>query len=68
MEIKQCPKCGREAEVPEKKWGENTPPCPFCGAEVLWWLEEEYNVDFRVAGGTGAYRQGRKKWGGHKSL
>ena len=66
METKQCPKCNEFVEVPEKKWGENTPPCPICGKVFMWWLEEDYNVNFRVAGGTGAYKQGKKKWGGHR--
>ena len=63
-----CPYCKETVEVSEKKWGEESPPCPHCRTVVPWWLQGgEYNVDFVVAGGTGAQRQGRKKFGGHKT-
>ena len=64
-----CPSCKETVELPKKKFGEPSKPCPLCGEVIYEWLisKEEYNVDFRVAGGTGAMRQGRKRFGGHKT-
>lgn len=62
-----CPHCEEHIFIQEKKWGEDSPQCPFCKKHILSWLEDgEYNVNFRVAGGTGAMKQGRKRFGGHR--
>lgn len=65
-----CPNCESIIPKPEKKFGEPSKQCPICGAVIYEWLidKDEYNVYFRVAGGTGAMRQGMRKWGGTKPL
>jgi len=60
-----CPHCKQAVKLGIKSFGQPSPPCPNCGEQILTWLED-YNVDFRVVGGTGAYRQGRKRFGGNK--
>jgi len=63
-----CPKCNKEVELPDSRFGVSDPPCPHCGEEILWFLQEDGEfIEFRVQGGTGAYKQGKKKWGGHKT-
>jgi len=65
-----CPTCKGLIPRQHKKFGEESKRCPICGNVVYEWIidKDNYNVDFRVAGGTGAMRQGRRKWGGHKPL
>ena len=62
-----CPFCGETVEIPEKKFGQPSPACPECGKQIIEWFDD-YNADFRVAGGTGAQREGRKRFGGHRNL
>lgn len=62
-----CPHCHKSIVLREKMFGEPSPKCPDCGEQILEWLDD-YNVDFTVAGGTGAQREGRKRFGGRKPL
>ena len=63
----KCPLCNKEVEIPDKKFGQSEPPCPECGASIMWFIKEDGDyMDFRVAGGTGAMKGGIKKWGGSR--